>query len=64
MYEFKADNTAFSWMVNDEAYNALKKDYKNIPESSPLSFLAYRLAHDKAIDYSSTFYQNNNKTIS
>ena len=28
MYELKADNTAFSWMVNDEAYNALKKIIK------------------------------------
>ena len=63
-YELKADKTAFNWMINDNIYNNLKKDYKNINELNVVkSFLVYRLANDKIINYNSDIYQKYNKII-
>ena len=49
-YELKADETAFNWMVEDNKYNKLKTQYRNI-------------AHLDVIKYSSKIYQDNNKII-
>lgn len=62
-YELRADKTALNWMVSDAIYNELKEDYNNFSKDIIPSFLAYRLALDKIINYSSSFYQNNNKLI-
>ena len=61
-YEVKADKTAFNWMVEDKKYNEIidSGDYEC---DEILSFVAYRLAHDKVITYNSKFYQDNNKII-
>ena len=61
--EEKADYEAFNWMVDDKYYNNIvkSKDYDIRLESKyPKSFIAYRLAYDKLINYSSSIYQDNN----
>ena len=63
-YEIRADKQAFNWMIDDELYNKIKSDYKNVNNYNVIkSFFAYRLANDKIIDYSSNFYQTNNKKM-
>lgn len=63
-YEEKADKQAFSWMVENKLYERIKENYKEIENKNiPKSFLAYRLAYDKLISYSSSFYQKNNKIV-
>lgn len=63
-YELKADETAFNWMIPNSIYHFLKKDYSNIENLNTVkSFLVYRLAHDKIIDYSSSLYQKYNPII-
>ena len=63
-YEIKADKQAFNWMIDDELYNKIKSDYKNVNNYNVIkSFFAYRLANDKIIDYSSNFYQTNNEKM-
>ncbi len=63
-YELKADKTALNWMVNDKIYNEIKINFQNIDNYKEVkSFLVYRLALDKIIDYSSTTYQKNNPII-
>lgn len=61
--ELKADNQAYSWMVSDEDYNRICTDstYSIINEDNyPKSFIVYRLAKDKKIQYSSKEYQTYN----
>ena len=42
-------------------YENIKNDLKLLNESKyPKSFIAYRLANDKIISYSSKIYQNSN----
>lgn len=60
-YEIRADKTALNWMIPDDEYTLLIKS-KDISNCVP-AFLAYRLAKDKKITYSSSFYQENNKLI-
>lgn len=59
-YEEKADLQAFNWMIDEKEYIKIKNnyyiEYKNIPKS----FIAYRLAYDKIISYSSKYYQKYN----
>ena len=63
-YEIKADKQAFTWMVDEKIYDSIKYDYNNLDKYDVIpSFLAYRLAYDHIITYSSDFYQNNNNTI-
>ena len=63
-YEIRADKQAFNWMIDDELYNKIKSDYKNVENYNVIkSFFAYRLANDKIIVYSSNFYQTNNKKM-
>lgn len=63
-YELKADKTAFNWMIDDQEYNVLKKQYNNIDHLNVIkSFFVYRLANDGIIKYSSKIYQDNNKRI-
>lgn len=60
-YEIRADKTALNWMIPDEEYSFLMNS-KDISNCVP-AFLAYRLARDKKITYSSSFYQDNNKIL-
>lgn len=63
-YEKKADETAFNWMVDNLEYEKIKKDLTLLNSSKyPKSFIAYRLADDKLISYSSKLYQDNNILI-
>lgn len=63
-YELKADKTALNWMVNDKIYNKIKINYQDINNYKEVkSFLVYRLAQDKIIDYASNTYQKNNPLI-
>lgn len=60
-YEKRADATAFNWMIDNKEYENIKNDLKLLNESKyPKSFIAYRLANDKIISYSSKIYQNSN----
>ena len=69
-YEIKADQKALNWMVDDVLYSYIlddikTKDIKKVVDSynTIKSFLVYRLAKDKKIDYSSKIYQDNNPLI-
>lgn len=63
-YEIKADKTALNWMVSDDIYDQIKRNYsKDIGNSIIMPFVVYRLALDGIITYSSKFYQDNNKLI-
>ncbi len=57
-YELKADKTALNWMIEDELYQEIKNNYQKITYYDVVkSFLVYRLAKDKIINYSSDIYQ-------
>ena len=61
--EEQADNQAYNWMVDEKYYNSIinNKNYDISKEHIyPKSFVVYRLAKDKFINYSSTEYQNYN----
>ena len=60
-YEIKADKTALNWMIPDDEYNNILKNKKYNYEI--MSFLVYRLAFDKKINYNSSLYQDNNIII-
>ncbi len=63
-YEIKADKTALNWMVSDDIYDQIKRNYsKDMGNSIIMPFVVYRLALDGIITYSSKFYQDNNKLI-
>ena len=61
--EIVADNQAYSWMVDDKYYsdiiNNIEYDIEN-ENNYPKSFVLYRLARDKRIEYSSEAYQKYN----
>ena len=59
-YEIRADETALNYMVDSKEY---EKILKNGVPSKVNSFLAYRLARDGVIKYSSKLYQDSNKLI-
>ena len=64
--EINADIQAYDWMVNDDYYNNIifDENYRLISETNfPKSFIVYRLAKDKIIDYSSDVYQKYNPVI-
>jgi len=61
--EIAADNKAYSWMVDDKYYADIIKNIEYDVENEnnyPKSFLLYRLAKDKRIEYSSEVYQKYN----
>lgn len=61
--EQMADQQAYNWMVDEKYYNSIinNKNYNIENETNyPKSFVVYRLAKDKIINYSSSDYQNNN----
>lgn len=61
--EDNADNQAYEWMVDARYYDSIINSYDyNIEHENkyPKSFIVYRLANDKYIDYSSTIYQKYN----
>lgn len=62
-YEKKADETAFSWMVDEENYQLIKSSLDFSNTNNPPCFIAYRLAQDKIINYNSDLYQEHNKLI-
>ncbi len=63
-YEFKADITAYNWMVENKLYEEIKKDIDNLSHYNIIkSFIVYRLAKDKLINYNSELYQEWNKLI-
>jgi|GEM_PF-3008533 len=62
-----ADEKAFDWMIDSKQYNEILSTFEEdkfneyIKEYDiPAMFLAYRLAHDGIIMYSSKIYQENN----
>ena len=63
--ELKADLCAYNYMVNNEYYNsACTHNYDISKEKKyPKSFVVYRFAHDKLIDYESSVYQKYNILI-
>ncbi|MCM1053135.1 MAG: hypothetical protein NC483_04095 [Ruminococcus sp.] len=64
--EEKRDKEAYNWMVNDEYYldNYLDKTYNLEKEKKyPKSFIVYRLAQDKKINYNDDDYQKYNILI-
>ena len=63
--ELKADLCAYNYMVNNEYYNSVCTHNYDISKEKkyPKSFVVYRLAHDKLIDYESSIYQKYNILI-
>ncbi len=64
--EKRADEQAFNWMVDDVYYDSIKENdsYDVASEKIyPKSFVLYRLAHDKKIDYKDAKYQKYNTLI-
>ena len=64
--ETKADNQAYSWMIDDNYYKEICKDsnYNIINEKKyPKSFIVYRMAKDKLLKYNSKEYQIYNHVI-
>lgn len=64
--EDKADKQALNWMVDDKYYKSilLNSSYDIGKENKyPKSFILYRLALDKHVDYSNEYYQFYNKII-
>lgn len=64
--ETSADAQAYNWMVDKKYYESIikDKDYSLTKENNyPKSFIVYRLAKDKLIDYSSQEYQEYNVVI-
>ena len=64
--EDKADKQALNWMVDDKYYKSilLNSSYDICKENKyPKSFILYRLALDKHVDYSNEYYQFYNKII-
>jgi hypothetical protein len=64
--ESNADKQAYNWMVDEKYYEKIMKySYYDINEEKeyPKSFVVYRLAKDRIIDYSSLEYQQNNQLI-
>ena len=64
--EKRADNQAYNWMVDSKYYEEIKKSINyNIEKENnyPKSFIVYRLALDKQIEYSSKEYQKYNKIV-
>ena len=62
-YELRADQTAFNWMVEEKNYQRIQKEKNYENKECIQSFLVYRLAHDKKINYNSEIYQKYNKII-
>ena len=65
--EEKADRQAYNWMVSDEYYKSIccKSDYDiALEDKYPKSFVLYRLAKDKLINYGSKEYQMYNVLLS
>ena len=61
--EEKADTTALNWMVDEKYYQEILSNSNydiNKENKYPKSFVLYRLALDKKIDYSSLEYQKYN----
>ena len=61
--EATADKQAYDWMVDNKYYESIISDYNyNIEKETnyPKSFVLYRLAKDKKIEYSSDEYQKYN----
>ena len=64
--ETKRDDQAFDWMIPEIYYKEItsNKNYDLAKETAyPKSFIAYRLAHDKLLPYSSEYYQKYNTII-
>ena len=64
--ETKADNQAYSWMIDDNYYKEICKDnnYNIINEKKyPKSFIVYRMAKDNLLKYNSKEYQIYNHVI-
>lgn len=64
--ELKRDKQAFEWMVPEDYYKQIISDNNYNLENEkkyPKCFIAYRLANDKIISYSSKDYQKYNITI-
>lgn len=67
--DITADQQAYEWMISNNDYENIKITFINlvnevsILDKYPKSFIAYRLAADKIIEYSSEFYQSNNPVI-
>ena len=59
--ELKADNNALNWMVPNKEYKSIIDN--NNYQYEIMSFLVYRLALDKRINYNSSIYQKNNVII-
>ena len=62
--EVRADKQAYEWMVAEKDYVNLsdEADLEN-EEKYPKAFVAYRMAKDGKIKYSSKVYQKYNKVI-
>lgn len=65
--EQKADQKAYDWMINNETYELLTKEYKDnlgvindVTNTHPKCFFVYRLAKDGLLKYNSKIYQENN----
>lgn len=61
--ETYADKQALNWMIDNKNYEMIKKSQNIDAFPNPKCFIAYRLAHDKIISYSSDFYQKYNPII-
>lgn len=63
--EIKADNQAYSWMIDDDYYKYCLKSNYNIEQENnyPKSFILYRLAKDGYIKYYDKEYQKYNILI-
>ena len=62
--EIRADNQAYKWMVEDKYYETLCNEADLEKEKEyPKAFVAYRMAKDNKIKYSSKAYQKYNKVI-
>lgn len=58
--EDKADKQALNWMVDEDYYKRIVLNYNyniNKEKDYPRSFILYRLALDKHIDFSNEYYQ-------
>lgn len=64
--ETKADQQAYEWMVDSKYYAQICTNRRyniSFEKSYPKAFVAYRLARDKKINYSSEEYQKYNKLL-